>query len=141
MVPGSMLPEDTTVPAYMRQQRVPGITGGVNDIVRALMAGYTKGNAARPAGDPGPVQAPVTMATNNPDIKPPPTLPILGGVRGPTPPSIVPTDIPDYLNPARPGQRLPWPPGPLGNQMMTPTPGVPYTGPGAMGPLMQPPPV
>lgn len=83
------------LPGYAQQQHIPGVTGGINDLVRALMGGVGKAQA-RPTS-PGPVQAPLdlTLSASNPTPSPVPPqwgptagVPYTGqamGINGPGP--------------------------------------------------------
>lgn len=58
------------------QQSVPGMTGGINDLIRALMGGVK----SRPQVASAPVQPPLSLAP--PIAVPPPTPPRWGPTAG-----------------------------------------------------------
>jgi hypothetical protein len=53
---------------YLQQQNIPGWSGALNNMVRALMAGYMQ--TPKNQTSPGPVAPPVstTLPENNPNV-------------------------------------------------------------------------
>lgn len=74
------MPNDDT-PAYLQPQNIPGWSGAINNMVRALMAGDAKsanpyfGQSPRVPPSAGPYQPPVTA----PQMPPPPPQPQMRG--------------------------------------------------------------
>lgn len=66
--------EDQKLPEFAKPQNVKGVTGGINDIVRALMAGYMK-NPNKGFGAPSATGKPL-------DISPPGNSYPSGGTAG-----------------------------------------------------------
>jgi hypothetical protein len=50
--------EDDKLPSYLKQQKIPGWSGAVNNMVRALMAGAYNPNASPYAAPAAPAGAP-----------------------------------------------------------------------------------
>lgn len=89
------------LPDYLKQQAIPGWSGILNNMVRALMAGNAQAKPQMPTASPGPYQPPITAP---PPMQPP--------TRGGPPPMMLPQPSVPYTGQAM-GINGPGPMGPL----------------------------